>query len=121
MNNRKNLAPNHCRQRVVIELLVNDYVWKEFLEQYLLWLSQEVAMTPVDWPYIYPCWELWFWWRIHWTTSWAHIYSYPPENNWTDKYLVTIDAYTCKPFSLDDAVNYTKKYFETDDIVWKEI
>ncbi len=121
MNAWKNLAPNHCRQRVVIELLVWDHPDKEFLENYLMKLSIEVDMTPVDWPYIYPCWELWYWWWIHRTTSGAHIYSYPPSSNWTNYYLVTIDAYTCKPFSLNKAVEFTKEYYDIIDISFKEI
>lgn len=120
----KNLAPNLCRQRVVIELLHKEYISKETLEDYLLQLTTTAGMKPVDGPYIYSCGNLGFGGWIHWTTSGAHIYTYPPEKNGTDSYLITVDAYTCKSFDLVTVANFTKKFFSiTDDekITYKEV
>lgn len=32
-----------------------------------------------------------------------------------------VDIYTCKPFSVNEVIKFTKKYFKALDIVWKEI
>lgn len=107
----KKLAPQLCRQRVVIELLVDYIPTKELLEQYLVELSHVSGMTPVDGPYIYPCGEKGFGGWIHWTTSGAHVYSYPPEKTGFEKSLVTVDSYTCKPFDVKKVTSFTTDYF----------
>jgi len=109
------LVPDLCRQRVVIELLTNLIPSKEELETYLTRLSEVSGMTPVDGPYIYPCGELGFGGWIHWTTSGAHIYSYPPKKTGTDKSLVTVDSYTCKPFDTTKVFDFTKNFFGIGD------
>ncbi len=53
---------------------------------------------------------------IHWKSSGAAFYSYP-----TNPPLFTVDCYTCKPFSAEEAFEFTKKYFSAIDCVWKEI
>ena len=118
------LVPDLCRQRVVIELLVGTIPTQQQLEEYLVELSRASGMTPVDGPYVYPCGERGFGGWIHWTTSGAHIYSYPPEKTQTDKSLVTVDSYTCKPFDVDDVGVFTRTYFnvsQESDFSIKEV
>ena len=46
----------------------------------------------------------------------ANFYSYP-----TEPALFTIDTYTCKPFQIESAIKFTKKFFRPIELVWKEI
>lgn len=78
-------------------------------------------MRPLSPPFAYPAENMGYGGWIHWVTSGAHIYSYPAEVTGGAGNLLTIDAYTCKPFSVKKAVSFTKKYFKTKKIVWKEI
>lgn len=115
-NNWKNLAPDIVRQRVVMEALTPELVTAEQIEDYLVKLSAELKMRPLRDPYTYPAEDIGFGGWIHWITSGAHVYSYKGDPS-----LVSIDAYTCKPFDPEKAVAFTKKYFNTIEIVWQEV
>ena len=115
----KDLAPGLVRQRVVIECTTPELVGPGEIKDYLVKLSQTVNMKPLSEPFAYPAtgrdgtfmgWGGW----LHWVTSGVHVYSYP-----TIPPLFTVDAYTCKPFSVDEAVEFTRDYFKTIEIVWK--
>jgi hypothetical protein len=121
----KNLAPNLVRQRCIIELNTDHLIREEEIKDYLVKLSEVVQMRLLQEPFAYPAivdglyvgdggW-------IHWATSGAHVYSYVPEFTKTGKPLFTVDAYTCKCFSLEKAAAFTKEYFGTTEIVWKEV
>ncbi len=121
----KNLAPSLVRQRCVIELNTDHLIREDEIKDYLFKLSQTVNMKVLQDPFSYPAvvdgvyvgdggW-------IHWATSGAHVYSYIPEWTKTGKYLFTVDVYTCKCFSLEEAVRFTKEYFGATEIVWKEV
>ena len=112
----KNLAPNLVRQRIIIEGTTKEIVGPEKIKDYLMALSKVVNMTVLSNPVAYSAHEDGYGGWIHWKTSGAHFYSYhgsPP--------LFTVDCYTCKKFSVKKAVDFTKKYFDTIEIVWKEI
>lgn len=116
----KNLAPNLIRQRLIIEANTESFIADESLiREYLIELSKITGMTTMREPIIYTAHEDGFGAWQHWKTSGASFYTYPPRNG--DKPLLTLDCYTCKPFSVIDAVNFTKLFFQTTDIVWKEI
>ena len=53
---------------------------------------------------------------IHWESSGAAFYSYP-----TTPPLFTVDCYTCKPFSVEEAGEFTRKFFNAVDLVFKEV
>lgn len=117
----KNLAPGLVRQRVVIECTTSEIVGPEVIKGYLVALSRTVDMKALSEPFAYPAvgtdgkfmgWGGW----IHWVTSGAHVYSYS-----TDPPLFTVDAYTCKPFSVEKAVGFTRTYLNAREIVWKEV
>ena len=112
----KNLAPNLVRQRIIIEGTTKEIVGPEKIKEYLMALSKVVNMTVLSDPVAYSAHDDGYGGWIHWKTSGAHFYSYhenPP--------LFTVDCYTCKEFSVKKAVDFTKKYFNTIEIVWKEI
>jgi S-adenosylmethionine/arginine decarboxylase-like enzyme len=112
----KNLAPDLTRQRLIIEGSTKEIVKPEKMKAYLLELAKVTDMEVLREPYTYSAHEMGYGGWIHWKSSGSHFYSYP-----TDPPLFTVDIYTCKPFPVDAAVAFTKKYFEALEIVWKEI
>ena len=120
-----NLAPKLVRQRIIIELNTNHVIGQKEIDDYLLKLSYVLQMRPLKSPFSYPAvvedqlvgYGGW----IHWATSGAHAYSYISAWTKTGKPLFTVDAYTCKPFSLEKAAKFTKDYFKATEIVWKEV
>ena len=118
----RNLAPGLVRQRVVIECTTDEPVGAELMRSYLIELAKIVEMTPLAEPFVYPAhcsvpeasgWGAW----QHWATSGVQAYSYiglsPP--------LFTVDAYTCKPFSVKNAVEFTRNHLQAKEIVWMEV
>jgi hypothetical protein len=55
---------------------------------------------------------------MHWETSGVHAYawdrtaSFPP--------FLSIDIYTCKPFSPTVAIEFTRRFFRMREVVFKE-
>lgn len=115
-NNWKNLAPNLIRQRLIIEGTTREIVGPDLMRDYLNKLADVTKMEKLSDPYIYSAHDMgWGGW-IHWKTSGATFYSYP-----TNPPLFTVDCYTCKPFLIEEAVKFTKEYFNATEIVFKEI
>lgn len=112
----KDLAPGLLRQRVIIEGITESIVKEKEIHSYLLELSKVLKMRPLREPYTYPAEDMGFGGWIHWVTSGAHFYSYT-----TNPPLFTVDAYTCKAFSVEKAVDFTRNYFKAKEIVWKEV
>lgn len=111
-----NLAENLVRQRVIIEGTTENIVEPEKITEYLDALAEVTGMEKLSGPYVYSAHEMGFGGWIHWKTSGAAFYSYP-----TDKPLFTVDCYTCKPFNSKEAAEFTKKFFNAIDVVWKEV
>lgn len=113
------LAPHIIRQRLIIEATTPELVGPEALREYLLLLASTTRMQVLSGPYVYSAHELGWGAFIHWRTSGANAYSYPEQ----DKHpaLLTIDTYTCKPFSVNKAVNVTRDYFNPIKLVYREI
>ena len=112
----RNLAPDLIRQRLIIEGTTELLVEPEQIADYLVKLADVTQMEVLAGPYTSCAHELGFSGWIHWRTSGCHFYSYP-----TNPPLFTVDTYTCKPFLVEEAVDFTKEYFSTKDIVWKEV
>ncbi|NQV00006.1 MAG: S-adenosylmethionine decarboxylase [Parcubacteria group bacterium] len=112
----KNLAPDLIRQRLIIEGTTKKIVEIEQIKKYLLELARITDMEVLEKPVAYTAHDMGYGGWIHWKTSGAHFYSYP-----TNPPLFTVDTYTCKPFSIDEAVKFTKKYFNSIEITWKEV
>lgn len=118
----KNLAPNLIRQRVIIEGTTEKLVEPEQIKDYLLKLSKVVKMQVFSVPIVYSAHELGYGGWIHWRTSGCHFYSYPAGGSWNlEKPFFSVDCYTCKPFSVKEAVEFTRNYFKTIEIVYKEV
>lgn len=112
----KNLAPQLVRQRVVIEGTTNKIVEPEQIKSYLLALANITKMEVLSEPVAYTAHDMGYGGWIHWKSSGAAFYSYP-----THPPLFTVDCYTCKPFSAEAAAEFTRKYFQAIELVWKEI
>ncbi|MDO8183780.1 MAG: S-adenosylmethionine decarboxylase [bacterium] len=114
--NWKNLAPGLVRQRVIIEATTEKLVEPEQIKDYLLKLADITKMEVLSGPVAYSAHDMGYGGWIHWKTSGAAVYSYP-----TNPPLVTVDCYTCKPFSAEKAANFTQEYFQAIELVWKEV
>ena len=110
----RDLAPSIHRQRVVIEGTMPEVITAEEISDYLSALSVELDMVELLAPVMHQSdrygWAGW----IHWETSGAHFYA------WDDPKFFSVDIYTCKPFSAEDAVRFTEKFFAATEIVHKE-
>ncbi|MDX1285630.1 MAG: S-adenosylmethionine decarboxylase, partial [Draconibacterium sp.] len=99
----------------------------EAIEKYLKELSKEIGMEAKgevltyaaeekaedeEWSSLNMGYAGW----LYWVSSGVHFHSYP-----TNPPIFSVDAYTCKSFSVDKAVEFTSKFFKTKEIVWKEI
>lgn len=118
----KNLAPNLVRQRLIIEATTPVIAEPPELRRYLTGLACVTNMKIVSGPYVYSAHECGFGGWVHWRTSGAHVYSYPARAEWGNEYpLVTVDTYTCKPFSISEVVDFTREFFKAIELVHREI
>lgn len=102
----KNLAPDIIRQRLIIEATTEKITEPEQIKDYLRKLSEVAKMEVLSEPVTSTAHEMGYGGWIHWRTSGAQFYSYPSlEGN---KPLITVDIYTCKPFSVNDVVSLQK-------------
>lgn len=112
----KNLAPDLVRQRLIIEGTSEKIIEPEQIKDFLIKLADELKMETLSGPFAYTAHEKGFGGWIHWKSSGTHFYSYP-----TNPPLFTIDIYTCEKFNINQAIEFTKKYFNPIEIVYKEI
>jgi S-adenosylmethionine decarboxylase len=114
----EDLAPDICRQRMIVEGILHNPFGPEEMAIYSTEISKVLDMTPVSKPttdyadgYGYCCF-------MHWKESGMHIYGW--ENR--DPKFFSIDIYTCKKFDPRDVVRYTQDFF-TDNLIkiaWRE-
>ena len=112
----KNLALNLIRQRLIIEGTTEKIVEPDGIKEYLLELAKVAEATVLSDLVAYSAHEMGYGGWIHWKSSGSHFYSYP-----TDPPLFTVDIYTCKSFSIEKVIDFTRKHFNPIEMVWKEI
>lgn len=119
----KNIAPKLYRQRVILEAITNHLITPKEFKDYLVKLSKVVGMRPLAKPFAYPAEDMGYGGWIHWVTSGTHIYSYPKEVTGVNSPILTVDAYTCKPFNAKKMIDFTIEYFKLDEkkVSWVEI
>jgi S-adenosylmethionine/arginine decarboxylase-like enzyme len=112
----KDLAPEIYRQRAVIEGYPNKPLKAGEIKEYLKGLSKAIDMITLTEPvthrsdtYGEAAW-------IHWETSGAHFYAWDQP-----RLFFSVDIYTCKEFSINNAVNYTKKFFNIDHVEYMDV
>ena len=111
----KDLAPSIYRQRLVIEAYPTESIGSDDIKKYLSELSSLIGMKQLIEPVTH-CSDQFGWagW-IHWETSGAHFYA------WEKPMLFySVDIYTCKAFDPIVTVEFTKKFFNSKDIEYKE-
>jgi len=114
----RNLAPEICRRRMVIEGTLHNAFEPSDMVDYCFDISKVLDMTPVSKPvtdyaekYGHCCF-------MHWKESGMHIYGWDNRN---PKFF-SIDIYTCKDFDPHHAVSFTEEFFGDNliELVWKE-
>lgn len=108
------LAPQILRQRLVIEGIPARTITDIQIKDYLAKLSEVTEMVTLLEPVTHNSdkygWSGW----IHWETSGAHFYA------WEEPMLFfSVDIYTCKEFSEEAAVAFTKDFFDASKIVYR--
>jgi S-adenosylmethionine decarboxylase len=115
----KNLEPSIYRQRLIIEGHYQIQADGDSIRNYLNQLSKELSMRIFSGPYSWPPDQ----WdnpevQLHelngfvaWTESGCHVYA------WRTCRFFTSDIYSCKPFDVEQVVAFTKKFFDSPDIV----
>lgn len=111
----RDLAPSIYRQRLVIEAYPKNEISAEQIQSYLSGLAPVLRMTGLLEPVTHRSDKFgWAGWT-HWETSGAHFYA------WEKPVLFySIDIYTCKAFDPLVAIDYTKKFFGSDTVEYKE-
>lgn len=111
----KDLAPDIYRQRLVIEgypsQLIDDVAIKNYLSQLSVVTGMQQLIEPITHRSEQFGWAGW----IHWETSGAHFYAWEQP-----RLFFSVDIYTCKPFDPEGAVDFTKKFFNTETVAYKE-
>ena len=109
----RDLAPTVFRQRLVIEGTCSASIDDGAISGYLSELSDVCEMRLLLEPVTHRSdrygWAGW----VHWETSGAHFYA------WEEPLFFSVDIYTCKPFSVDRAVEFTRSFFRATEIVAK--
>ncbi|MDD9953482.1 MAG: S-adenosylmethionine decarboxylase [Candidatus Woesearchaeota archaeon] len=117
----KDLAPGLIRQRVIIEGTTREIVKPDLMKSYLLQLAKITGMERMRDPIIYSAHECGYGGWQHWRTSGSTIYSYPGELSDNGIPLVTVDTYTCKPFSVQEAAEFTREHLWLLEMCVREI
>lgn len=111
----KDLAPTIYRQRLVIEGYPKGNITDKDIKQYLSKLSAKIGMKQLLEPVTHRSDKFgWAGW-IHWETSGAHFYA------WEKPLLFfSVDIYTCKAFDPTIATEFTKQFFGSESVEYKE-
>ena len=88
----------------------------EQIKSYLLALMDVTKMEVLSVPEAHSAHTMGFGGWIHWKSSGAAFYSYP-----TNPPLFMVDCYTCKPFDAKATAEFTRKYFNAIELVWKKV
>lgn len=109
------LAPEICRQRLVVEGLCPEPISAEQIKEYLSVLSGVLDMVTLIEPVTHQSPQFgWAGW-IHWETSGAHFYAWDQP-----RLFFSVDIYTCKPFDPVAAVAFTRDFFSASHVVHRE-
>ena len=114
----RDLAPDICRQRIVVEGTLHNPFTPEGMTQYCQEITKVLNMTAVTTPVCN--YDSHYGWcaYMHWKESGMHIYG------WDDRKppFFSIDIYTCKEFSNASVINFTEEFFGDNliEVAWKE-
>lgn len=119
----KNIEPRICRQRIVIEARYskNVRISEKKIAKFLVKFAKELEMTRITEPFLFSPNKLNH--PIHhgiagftaWATSGCAVYT------WDNYHFLTVETYTCKPFLIEKAVEFVKKFFKCTEIEFFEV
>ena len=121
----KDIAPDILRQRLIIEGIPSRNIFNSQIKEYLEGLTKALDMEKHSGPSLSHHAEYGLCAHLHWVTSGVHMYTWE-ENSKRPTPFFTVDIYTCKAFKEEDAVEYTKQYFEGEgnalqEIAWRKV
>lgn len=108
------LAPTIYRQRLVVEGYPQKTIDAAQIKKYLSELSEILGMKTVLNPMTHRSDKYGEAGWIHWETSGAHFYA------WDNPLFFSVDIYTCKQFTVEDAVNFTNNFFNCRQVEYRE-
>lgn len=112
----RDLAPNIVRQRMIIEgypsFVISDAHIKDYLTQLSVALDMKALIAPQTHRSEKFGWAGW----IHWETSGTHFYAWEKP-----QLFFSADIYTCKSFDEKLALEFTRQYFQTNDVVFRSV
>jgi S-adenosylmethionine decarboxylase len=114
----KNLEPRITRQRLIIEAKFDGELDEDDISRFLIELGTKLDMTVDIEPYVRRTkgeMHAGLYGYVHWIESGCHVYA------WENFKFLSVDIYTCKNFSVEDAVDFVKDFFNTKEIVFKEV
>ena len=114
----KDLAPDICRQRIIIEGTLHNPFSAEDMTRYCHEITKVLKMTAVTSPVCNYDPDYGWCAYTQWKESGMHIYA------WDDRKppFFSIDIYTCTAFDPQHAINYSKEFFGENliDLAWRE-
>jgi S-adenosylmethionine decarboxylase len=114
----KNLEPKVIRQRLIIEAKYERELGEEDISRFLFELGKTLNMNIDIEPFIRRTdgeTHAGLYGYVHWIESGSHIYA------WENFKFLSVDIYTCKHFSVEDAVNFVEEFFNTTEMVFEEV
>lgn len=116
----KDLNPEICRKRLVVEGYYGVYLNKKFLVALLEGLGKAIDMKVIAGPFIFSPNRFS---KLHhglggfvaWAESGASFYS------WSSYKFFTIDIYSCKTFSIDQVLTYIKDELQCEQFDWSKV
>lgn len=112
----KNLAPDIMRQRLLIEGFYSKKVTKDFLREYLYGVAKHLNLKTYDEPTIFSPGSLGKEENAGFDAFIPLIDSRISAYVWSKNQFLSIIIYTYKAFNEQEAILYTKKYFEIAEI-----
>ena len=120
----QDIEPNIYRQRMVIEGHYDIEFDGDVMKKYLTELSKQINMRIFSGPFCYPP-DRWNDpegmplkdWNgfVMWLESGSHCYVFPNVK------FFTVDVYSCKPYDSKKVSDFTKEYFNSQDMQFKEV
>tara|TARA_Y100001973_G_scaffold93607_1_gene144691 strand:- start:3027 stop:3380 length:354 start_codon:yes stop_codon:yes gene_type:complete len=114
----EDLAPDICRQRIIIEGILHNPFQAEQMHYYMRGMTKALKMTEATAPFCNYDPDYGWCAYVHWKESGMHIYA------WDDRKppFFSVDIYTCRAFDAQTPINYTQEFFGENlmKLTWKE-
>jgi len=116
----RDLAPTIVRKRLIIECIHHQNFNEKKIYDYMIELSYVMNMTIVIKPVINNVEEYGYSAYMSWKESGMHVYTWDQTEKRPN--FMSIDIYTCKDFTINDVIQFTKDFFKDNIsiITWKE-